>query len=133
MTSLLPGSRITLPNIAAWLDRPWPFVDYNPVRIEEITEGGTYTVRAELPGFDPENHISVTTHDGLLTVEAEREERKHLDGRSEFAYGKFSRTVQLPAGAVTGEVTARYVDGILEISMPLAGQPHENRVKIEVQ
>ncbi|WP_409181011.1 Hsp20/alpha crystallin family protein [Amycolatopsis sp. VS8301801F10] len=133
MTSLLPGSRITLPNIAAWLDRPWPFVDHNPVRIEEITEGGTYTVRAELPGFDPENHISVTTHDGLLTVEAEREERKHLDGRSEFAYGKFSRTVQLPAGAVTGEVTARYADGILEISMPLAGQPHENRVKIEVQ
>ncbi|GAA1024609.1 MULTISPECIES: Hsp20/alpha crystallin family protein [Amycolatopsis] len=133
MTSLLPGSRMALPNIAAWLDRPWPFADHNPVRIEESTDGRTYTVRAELPGFDPEKHISVTTHDGMLTVEADREERKHLDGRSEFSYGRFSRTVHLPAGAVTAEVAARYADGILEISMPLAGQAHEKQIKIEVE
>ncbi|WP_244223810.1 Hsp20 family protein [Amycolatopsis circi] len=40
----------------------------------------------------------MTTRDGLLTVEADREERKHLDGRSEFSYGKFSRTARLPPG-----------------------------------
>ncbi len=34
---------------------------------------------------------------------------------------------------MTGEVAARYTDGILEISMPLAGQPHERRIKIEVE
>ncbi|MFI5615809.1 Hsp20/alpha crystallin family protein, partial [Amycolatopsis sp. NPDC051903] len=62
MPGLLPGSRMTLPSIAAWLDNPWPFGAHNPVRIEESTEEGKYTIRAELPGFEPDKHISVTTH-----------------------------------------------------------------------
>ncbi|MGW7534967.1 Hsp20/alpha crystallin family protein [Amycolatopsis sp. NPDC054798] len=132
MTSLLPGSRMALPSIAAWLDHPWPFAEHNPVRIEESTEDGKYTVRAELPGFDPDKHISVTTHDGLLTIEAEREAKKDADGRSEFYYGKFSRTVGLPAGAEAAKIAAKYADGILEISMPLARQPHEKQVSIHV-
>ncbi|WP_020658863.1 Hsp20/alpha crystallin family protein [Amycolatopsis benzoatilytica] len=132
MTSLLPGSRMALPSIAAWMERPWPFAEHNPVRIEESAEGGKYTVRAELPGFDPDKHITVTTHDGLLTIEADREAKKSTDGHSEFYYGKFSRTVTLPAGAEAAKVTATYVDGILEISMPIADQPHEKQIKIHV-
>ncbi|RJQ87253.1 Hsp20/alpha crystallin family protein [Amycolatopsis panacis] len=132
MTSMLPGSRLTLPSIAAWLERPWPFGEHNPVRIEETTAEGRYTMRAELPGIDPEKHISVTTHDGMLTIEAEREANEDADGHSEFYYGKFRRTVTLPAGAEDTKVSANYVNGILEISMPLTEHPHEKQVKIHV-
>ena len=93
MTALVPGSRLALPSIAAWLENPWPFAEHNPVRIEESTEDGKYLVRAELPGFDPEKHISVTTHNGLLTISAEREAKEVAEGgRSEFYYGTFSRS-----------------------------------------
>ncbi|MEV4603406.1 Hsp20/alpha crystallin family protein [Amycolatopsis sp. NPDC049253] len=128
----LPGSRLALPNIAAWLDNPWPFAEHNPVRIEDSTENGRYTVRAELPGFDPEKHISVTAHEGLLTITAEREARETAEGRSEFYYGKFSRTMTLPPGAEATKVNAKYTNGILEITMPVTEQPHEKQIKIHV-
>lgn len=132
MTTLVPGSRMTLPSIAAWLENPWPFAEHNPVRIEESVEDGKYLVRAELPGFDPEKNISVTAHERLLTITAEREARTAEHGRSEFYYGKFSRTVSLPSGAQTAKTTAGYKDGILEISMPVEDKPHEKQVKIQV-
>ncbi|MGW4488988.1 Hsp20/alpha crystallin family protein [Amycolatopsis sp. NPDC004368] len=131
MTGLVPGSRLALPSIAAWLENPWPFAEHNPVRIEESTEDGKYVVRAELPGFDPE-HISVTTHNGLLSITAEREARETAEGRSEFYYGTFGRTITLPAGADPAKVKATYSDGILEISMPVSEHPQDKRVKIQV-
>ncbi|HWD01152.1 MAG TPA: Hsp20/alpha crystallin family protein [Amycolatopsis sp.] len=102
------------------------------MRIEESTEDDRYVVRAELPGFDPEKHISVTAHGDLLTITADREAKENVDGRSEFYYGKFSRTVALPAGAETANVSAKYTDGILEITVPLAAQPYEKQIKIHV-
>jgi len=132
MTALMPGPRLALPSIAAWLENPWPFAEHNPVRIEESTEDGKYLVRAELPGFDPEKHISVTAHNGLLTITADREVKETVKGRSEFYYGTFSRTVSLPAGAETAKVKATYSDGILEVTMPVSEHPRDKHVKIEV-
>ena len=42
MTALVPGSRLALPSIAAWLENPWSFAEHHPVRIEESTEDGKY-------------------------------------------------------------------------------------------
>ncbi|WP_239153910.1 Hsp20/alpha crystallin family protein [Amycolatopsis sp. FDAARGOS 1241] len=102
------------------------------MRIEDSTEEGKYTIRAELPGFEPDKHISVRTHEGMLTIEAEREAKETTGGHSEFYYGKFSRTVALPAGAEASKVEAKYADGILEITMPMAERPHEKQIKIHV-
>lgn len=132
MTSLVSSSRLALPSIAAWLENPWPFAEHNPVRIEESAEDDKYVVRAELPGFDPEKNISVTAHNGLLTIHAERETKATEHGRSEFCYGQFSRTVSLPPGAETSKITAKYTDGILEISVPHKEKPQDKQVKIQV-
>ncbi|MFD9890869.1 Hsp20/alpha crystallin family protein [Amycolatopsis sp. NPDC059027] len=132
MVALVPSPRFALPSIAAWLENPWPFAEHNPVRIEESTEDGRYVVRAELPGFDPEKQISVTTHNGLLTITAEREAKEISHGRSEFFYGKFSRTVALPQGVDAAKVSASYVDGILEVTMPHDEQARQKEVKIDV-
>ncbi|QWF78013.1 Hsp20/alpha crystallin family protein [Amycolatopsis sp. CA-230715] len=133
MSALVPNPRFALPSLAAWLENPWPFAEHNPVRIEESKEDNQYVVRAELPGFDPEKNITVTAHDGLLTVRAEREAKETGDGRSEFYYGTFSRTVSLPAGADADQISAKYADGILEITMPYSEHPREKQVKIQVE
>ena len=39
--------------------------------------------------------------------------------RSEFHYGSFERSVALPAGAQSDDVTATYTDGILEVRVPV--------------
>lgn len=133
MSALVPNPRLALPSLAAWLENPWPFAEHNPVRIEESKKDNQYVVRAELPGFDPEKNITVTAHEGLLTVHAEREARETGDGRSEFYYGTFSRTVSLPAGADADQINAKYADGILEITMPYSEHPREKQVKIQVE
>ncbi|QWF84469.1 Hsp20/alpha crystallin family protein [Amycolatopsis sp. CA-230715] len=132
MTALVPNPRFALPSLAAWLENPWPFAEHNPVRIEESKEDDRYVVRAELPGFDPEKNISVTAHEATLTVHAERESKEIRNGRSEFYYGTFSRTISLPAGADTTGISARYADGILEIAMPYSEHPQEKQVEIQV-
>ena len=55
---------------------------------------GRYEVRAEIPGVDPSKDIDITMRDGQLTIKAERSEKKEFDGRSEFSYGSFVRTVR---------------------------------------
>ena len=92
------------------------------MRIEEFQRNGDLVVRAELPGFDPEEDIDIAIADGVLTIEAVREEREESERRSEFHYGRFIRSIALPPGVDESAVSASYADGILEVSvaMPVA-------------
>ncbi|MTD54589.1 Hsp20/alpha crystallin family protein [Amycolatopsis pithecellobii] len=132
MSSLIPRTRSMFPGLTEWLDAAWPFAEHNLVRIEESAEGGKYTVRAELPGFDPEKNIHVMAEGGLLTISAQREGKTEEKGRSEFHYGSFRRTVSLPAGADTEKITANYRDGILEVTVPYRETKPGKHVEIEI-
>jgi HSP20 family protein len=131
MTSMMPRGRAFFPGLTDWMDNPWPF-QRNLVRIEETVEGEEYIVRAELPGFDPKEHIHVTTEGTLLTISAERESRLKESGQSEFRYGSFSRTVSLPEGADTSKIAASYTDGILEVTVPIEKREPGKPVQIKV-
>jgi HSP20 family molecular chaperone IbpA len=99
------------------------------IRVEESEEEGVYTVKAELPGIDPEKDVQVTVEDGVLTVHAERMEEKKGKQRSEFRYGSFTRSVQLPAGVSENDITASYDKGVLMVRapMPAAGVTSESK------
>jgi HSP20 family protein len=94
------------------------------IRVEEYIADGMYTMRAELPGVDPDKDVKVTVEDSVLRVQVERTEEMHEKVHSEFHYGKFARAVTLPAGAVEDTATAIYTDGILEV-MVKVGEPRE--------
>ena len=57
-----------------------------------------------------------------MRLQAERKEQheeKRPDGfRSEFHYGRLTRSVVLPEGVDEDDVTATYKDGILEVRVP---------------
>ena len=96
------------------------------IRVEEVVDGNTLVVRAELPGIDPEKDVDVTVTDGVLSIRAERQEKaEHQDKdsyRSEFRYGSFDRRLPLPSGVQQADVTASYKDGVLEVRAPLPDQ-----------
>jgi HSP20 family protein len=100
-------------------------------RIEDYQEEGRYVLRAELPGIDPEKDVEITVADGVLTVHVERQEETKEGKRSEFRYGSFSRSCQLPKGADEGDVKATYSDGILEVSVALKEEKREAK-RIEI-
>jgi HSP20 family protein len=92
------------------------------IRVDEFRDNGNLVIRAELPGLDPKKDVEVTVADGLLHIEAHRGEKKskHEKGytRRELRYGSFMRTLPLPDGVSESDVTAGYMDGILEIKVP---------------
>ncbi|MBP1821929.1 HSP20 family molecular chaperone IbpA [Mycobacterium sp. OAE908] len=107
------------------------FFDGKPMRLEDETKDGSYEVRAELPGVDPTDDIEVTVHDGRLTIRAERTRAGESNGRSEFSYGTFARTVALPVGADEDDINATYDRGILTVTVPLSeDHPAEKRVEV---
>jgi len=69
---------------------------------------------------------------GYLAIRAERS--SHVEGkhRSEFRYGSFSRTLELPPGADADDVTADYADGILTIKVAVKGEQEQAVKKIPV-
>ncbi len=78
-------------------------------------------VKAELPGMKKEE-IELSLHEGTLSISGERkEERKHEGAdvcRAERFFGRFQRTVTLPAPVASEKVKAQYKDGILTVTLP---------------
>jgi HSP20 family protein len=105
--------------------------------LEVLTEGDRLIVRADLPGIKPEN-VTVEVTDETLVVKGERkrveEEKKEGYYRSERAYGAFERTLPLPEGAIIDGAKATFVNGVLEVKIPIP--PHTAKpprpVKVEV-
>lgn len=110
-----------------------PVFDAHVMRLEdELTKDGRYEVRAEIPGVDPAKDIDITVREGRLTVKAERTEKRQENGRSEFSYGSFVRSVSLPPGADEDDITATYDKGILTVSIGMAEPKNaEKRIQVE--
>jgi HSP20 family protein len=97
--------------------------DEDLVRVEEYLDGDTAVVRAEMPGIDPDRDIEITVADHQLRIRGERRQESKTEDkngyRSEFRYGSFTRSIPLPAGATDQDVQATYVDGVLEVRVPI--------------
>jgi HSP20 family protein len=87
----------------------------------EISEGNKeITIRAELPGVDAKD-VDVAISGNTLTVSGEkketREERTGPMYRSERRFGRFQRSIELPASADPSKVTAEHANGVLTITI----------------
>ncbi|MCF3180091.1 Hsp20/alpha crystallin family protein [Streptomyces polychromogenes] len=110
-----------------------PALDVHPIPIEVTSKDGMYTLRAELPGLDPEKDVEITVDGDTLTVSAEHTESIEDKDRSEFRYGSFSRSVRLPGQIPTEGVEASYADGILTVRVPMETEPPAGRRSIPVK
>ena len=90
-------------------------------QVEIFERDGELVVRAELPGLKKDD-VKVELTDDDLTIHGERrsEHEENSEGyyRSEFSYGSFHRRVPLPDGAKPDDATAKFHDGVLEVTMP---------------
>jgi HSP20 family protein len=89
--------------------------------IEIFERDGELVVRADLPGLKKED-VKVELTDEGLTIEGERRSEHEENGegyyRSERNYGNFYRRLPLPEGADPDDATAKFHDGVLEVTMP---------------
>ncbi|HSP59833.1 MAG TPA: Hsp20/alpha crystallin family protein [Ornithinimicrobium sp.] len=127
MTRELTRTTNPLTEMLDWLDLGGPRgrrgVGLAPyVRVEDYVEDGSYVLRAEVPGLDPDEDVSVTVQGDLLTISGERREETKERHHQEFHYGSFRRTVSLPPGADPEAVEASYTDGVLEVRVPMGSE-----------
>ncbi len=95
----------------------------------------SFLVRVELPGMKKED-IAISLHEGVLTVSGERkhdfEGQEGKTFRSERYFGKFQRSVSLPALVDSSKVAASYKDGILTVTLPKAEEAKPRHIEVSV-
>lgn len=104
-------------SVSRWGGSTYTFVP--KVDVWETDQG--YDMHVAVPGMKKED-FKVDVKDNFLTISGERKvnrETKEEDFQSiESQYGSFSRSFALPELADASKITAKYVDGILEIHVP---------------
>jgi HSP20 family protein len=89
-----------------------------------------YVVRAELPGFEPDE-FDLKVSGNMLTLRAEhKEDGKDENGGSFQRYGSVSETFTLPSGVLSDKIDARYHSGVLEIHLPKSEEAQAKRITV---
>ena len=104
-----------------------------PVDIYE--DEHTITLKLEVPGID-EKDIDVRIENNTLTVHGERkiekEEKEENYRRVERQYGSFTRSFTLPSSVDSGQVSARYDQGVLKINLAKKAEAKPKQIKVNV-
>jgi len=126
------------------LRRPWrwevpwggelaPFQGQMPA-VDVIDQDNEVLVRAEVPGVTKED-LDVSVAANSVTIRGhskrEEEEKKGEYFRRETSYGKFSRTVGLPAEVDTDNAKAKFKDGVLEVTLQKVEHAKQRGIEIE--
>lgn len=95
-----------------------------------------YSIKVELPGIDADN-IKVEYIGGTLRIKGEKKQEKEEKGKDfykmERSYGSFQRILDLPADADEDQITSRYKDGVLSISIAKKMLPKTETKQIEIK
>jgi len=87
-------------------------------------------VRAEAPGFDPEE-IDVHLSGDRLVIQAEHKTEEKTDGNGQYShYGKFYRSMSVPSGIEADKIEANYKNGVLEVHLPKGEQARSKRISV---
>jgi HSP20 family protein len=96
---------------------------FRPAAEVTKSESNGYKLRLALPGI-PKEDVKIELHNNLLTISGERksehtEQEKNVI-KSEFSYGKFSRSFSLNEEINKAEIRAEFKDGVLIVDMPIS-------------
>ena len=112
-----------------------PGVTGNCLALEVYETDADYTIVAALPGLNADD-INISLHDGGLTIGADIAEPEVNDNirvlLQERAFGKFSRSVNLPQPIANDGVEATYEDGVLRLILPKTPESQPRQIPIKV-
>src|ERR1700759_4517045 len=104
---------------------------FPPVNITQ--DHDNFYIRAEVPGIKA-NELSISAVRNRVVIAGKREiQREHERvsyHRKERAEGSFNRTVALPAELDADRIEAKYVDGILTLTLPKAEEAKPRQITV---
>lgn len=116
-----------------WPELPQPFAGKRP-NIDVIDRDEEIVVRAELPGVEKKD-LQVSMDENSLTIKAtssyKKEETKEDYYRSEMAHGSFARTIPLPCEVDDSKTSAKFDNGVLELTMPKLAKAKRRKISVK--
>jgi HSP20 family protein len=148
----LDKRRTTMLVRRVWPSRPTfdsPFGDFDQVRREMLRlldmvagvfppinitqDDDNFYLRAEVPGIKPDQ-LSISAVRNRVSLAGKREIQQEHERvsyhRKERAEGTFNRTVTLPTEVNAERVDARYVDGVLTLTLPKAEEAKPRQITV---
>jgi HSP20 family protein len=117
------------------LARTSHFLSSSAPALDVHEDKNNVVVTVELPGMKKDD-IEVSLHDGCLSISGERKSEEKLENaevyRSERFFGRFQRTVSLPAPVAAAQIKAQYKDGILTVTLPKAEEAKPKQIDVQV-
>ena len=104
-------------------------------RVDVSENEKAYTLRAEVPGVKKED-INVTIDGDTVAISAEVKHEKEVKNgdrvlRSERYYGKLYRAFTLGQAVEEAGTSAKYADGVLELTLPKKAAAQAKRIAIQ--
>ena len=113
---------------------PAPRAVFEP-RVDVVEHDKEYVVTLELPGLSRDD-FSVTAENDYLTIrgekKAEREENRDSAWFHERSYGSFSRSFRLGEGVDRNKISAKYHDGVLEVTVAKSKESVKKAIEVKV-
>jgi HSP20 family protein len=120
---LFGAAQTTAADTGAWLP---------PVDVHE--EDDQFLLQVDLPGVDPKE-VEITCEKGVLMIRGQRAEsrREARDGyrRVERITGEFQRRFRLPESADVQNITAKALNGVLQVAIPKLARVQPQRVTVQ--
>lgn len=122
----------------SFFENPFGFLGNISEFKTDITDNGNeYILVSDLPGFKKED-IHLELSGNILTVSAERhseyedKDKKNSYIRCERSYGSYTRQFDV-SGVKTGEIRAKYTDGILTLKLPKKDENNGQSRHLEIE
>jgi HSP20 family protein len=100
--------------------------------MDAFRRGDDVVLLFDLPGVDPQS-IDLTVDQHMLTIRAERHAQS-MDGAevlaSERPHGTFTRRVFLGDTLDTGQISAEYHNGVLELTIPVSERAKPRKIEV---
>ena len=114
----------------------WETEEEAPQMRMDVSETDTgYVVKAEIPGVSKEDiHVEVEGPRVMITAEVKKDKEEKKEGRvirSERMYGYASRSFALGQEVDRAKAEAKYVDGVLTLTLPKMVSAHVEPLKVE--
>lgn len=112
-----------------------PTAEVPSIRIDVTETDAEYLVKADIPGVRKEDiHVEIEGAQVMITVETKKEPAPVKEGRvlrTERAFGFASRMFSLGFEIDRTKAVAKYVDGVLTLTLPKLVSAHAHPLVVE--
>jgi HSP20 family protein len=117
-----------------WFPRDFLIRDMRFPAADILEDKKRITVKAEIPGVNADD-LDISLDGRRLTIKGEKkQERKKTEEnlhRVERSYGRFRRTIELPAKVDQAEVEASYKRGVLKIELMKSEESQAKKITVK--